>query len=288
MAKSDPLLTQRRDIARRIDRVLGEHPDVSCIYVLGSVPSGHVDDRSDVGIAVVSLEMPLPVSVRENLLGHIGAGWQFYRSNSDDPLWKGNAMPEKGDEGEVDGVRVEVQYQAAPDISRIVDQVVSQGAITTKQVPVRPYTLIGMLRRAWVLRDKDGVFEGWLKQTDTYPRLLKLKILRQFVPVLQEHAADFREYAERRAVGPSTHPFFLSRASDAMASILYALNDMYDPADKRAERTIMPALDELPRDFVARFKYVMEGPFDDGGAAKRSRAFSELAVEVLAMAEAEL
>ena len=39
-ASSKELLEKRREIAQRIDSVLGEHPDVTAIYVLGSVASG--------------------------------------------------------------------------------------------------------------------------------------------------------------------------------------------------------------------------------------------------------
>ena len=85
--------------------------------------------------------------------------------------------------------------------------------------------------------------------------------------------------------GQACFLFFLTRADDALHSILYALNDLYDPAEKRAERTILPTLPNVPRDFLARYSYVLQGPFDDAGAMERARLFGELADEVLGMAE---
>ena len=287
MSDSGSLLAPRRAIARRIDRLLGERPEVSCVYVFGSVASGHVDERSDVDIAVVSPTETLPVSEWKGVLTQIGSRWRFDESNSDDPVWAGNALPATGDDGVVDGIRVEIVYQRASDISEVVDEVVNRGAITIGRVPFRPYTLVGMLRCAWLLRDKAGEFAGWLDQTKTYPGHLRRNILRHFVPILRENAEALKENAERR-VGPGPQLFFLTRASDALTSILYALNDVYDPADKRAERTILPTLANAPRDFVARYGYVLEGPFDDAGALERSGAFSELAHEVVDMAKADI
>jgi hypothetical protein len=227
------------------------------------------------------------VHAREKLLSPMGTNWRFGAQWSDDPIWKGNAMPSDGDEGLVDGVEVGIIYQSAPAISHVIHDVISHGAITTEEIPFRPYTLIGLLRRAWVLRDKEAVLEKWLEQTATYPRLLKLNILRRFIPILRENAGAMREYAERR-LGPSLQLSFLTQASDALDSILYALNELYDPADKRAQLEVLPTLAEVPRDFLARYNYVLEGPFDDAGALERAAAFGDLAAEVLEMAGSEM
>jgi hypothetical protein len=44
----------------------------------------------------------------------------------------------------------------------------------------------------------------------------------------------------------------------------------------------------VPRDFIARYRRVLEGPFDERGAIERAREFEELANDVLDLAEAEL
>ena len=283
MTRTQQLLDQRREIARRIDRALGERPDVTAVYVLGPVASSRVDERSDVDISVVCRSSVLPEDTRRQLLSQIGTDWQIPRSWSNDPIWHGNAMPTDGDRGVVDGVTVELMYQSAPTLSRVVEQVVNEGAITTAEIPFRPYTLVGMLRQAWLLRDSDGLFKGWLEQTSTYPNLLKLNVLHHFVPILRENAEAIKECAERRW-GASVYIFFLTRGFDAMEGILYALNEMYDPADKRAEPTILPTLANVPPDFLARYTYVVEGPFDQAGALEWARAFENLTADVLRLA----
>ena len=287
MTHTHTLLERRRGIARKIGDALAGHPDVTAVYVLGSVASGHVDERSDVDVSFVCRAELLPLEERRRLLSPIGPDWRFDQPASDDPVWSGNAMPAQEDEGVVDGVPVQIIYQSATDISQVVDEVVNLGAITTSRVPDRPYTLIGMLRRAWLLSDKDGLFRGWMEQTATFPDLLRRNILRASLPILRENAGELKEYAERR-LGPSLFIFFLTRADDALHSILYALNDVYDPAEKRAECTILPTLRNVPRDFLARYSYVLQGPFDDSGAMERARLFAELADEALSMGEAQM
>ena len=286
-AGSKELLEKRREIAQRIDSVLGKHPDVTAIYVLGSVASGRVDERSDVDLGVVCRSQTMSESDRKELLSPIGSDWQFGRPSSQDPVWDGDAMPSDGDKGLVDGIPVEMMYQSAADISEVIDEVVSRGAIATRKIPFRPYTLIGMLRHALVLRDSDGLFRVWLEQTSAYPKLLKQNVLRRFAPILKENAEALTESAERRH-GTATVLFFLVRASDALTSILYAVNDVYDPADKRAGTTVLPTLANVPRDFMSRFDHILQGPFDDNGALERARAFEDLATEVLSLADAQI
>ena len=232
-------LENRRDIARRIDGLMGGRPEVTAVYVLGSVASDQADERSDVDISFVYNHAPPPLSTRRELLSRIGSGWQPDTPNSDDPMWAGNAMPDVGDIGVVEGVRVEVIYQASQLISEVLGEVLDRGAITTPKMPDRPYTLAGLVQRAWVLRDKDGLLRGWIGRTQTYPALLKRNVLRHFIPVLRENAEALTDSAER-GYGANTYLFFLTRATDSMDSVLYALNETYDPADKRAQLSVLP------------------------------------------------
>ena len=275
------LLEKRRNIARRIDALLGEHPGVTSVYVFGSVASGHVDEQSDVDITLVCRSNILPLSVRKETLTSIGSDWQFDDPLLDNPIW------DVQDNIVVDGIRVELHYQTAPAISNVLDQVVQNGATTTEKVPRRPYTVAALVQRAWLLRDKDGVFHRWLEQTEVYPQRLKLNILRHYAPILRDSVEEFKTSAERQ-LGPLVSHFFLFFGADALTSLLFALNEMYDPADRREERTILPTLPRVPRDFISRFTYVLEGPFDDPGALKRALAFEKLASEVLGLADYQM
>jgi hypothetical protein len=58
---------------------------------------------------------------------------------------------------------------------------------------------------------------------------------------------------------------------------------MYDPAERHAERVILPRLKRVPARFTARLTEVLQGPFDDAGAIYRARIFEKLAADVLTL-----
>ncbi len=82
---------------------------------------------------------------------------------------------------------------------------------------------------------------------------------------------ELQDYA-RRNIGPSAFLFHLGRVSDAIETILYAVNEHYDPATKRSEQELAK-LTVIPGEFVERFVRILEGPFDHKG---RQRVVDEL------------
>jgi predicted nucleotidyltransferase len=273
-------LERRRAVARRVDRAFADHPEVSAVLVFGSVASGEVDEHSDVDLLVVSRARLLPLGARRRVLSGLGAGWVF-RDRTDHNRLFANA--DTG--GVVDGVPVEVHYQTVPWMSSVLGQVLGRGAITTAALPFRPYTLPGLLRRAWLLTDNDGAVARWREQAAVFPEALRENILRRFVPVLRGHAEELCAGAER-GLGARVFVFHLDRAEDALFSVLWALNGVYDPADKRAEQVVLPGLARAPADLLPTLNRVLEGPFDRDGALGRARLFAQLADAVLEMAEA--
>jgi predicted nucleotidyltransferase len=276
------LLERRRAVARRVEHAFADHPGVSAVLVFGSVASGDVDERSDVDLLVVGRSRPMPLGARRRVLSGLGSGWVFRDRRNPNPLF---ADADTG--GVVDGVPVEVHYQTAPWIAAVLGQVLGRGALTTARLPFRPYALPGLLQRAWLLTDKDGAVARWREQAAVFPETLRANLLHRFVPVLREHAEELSAGAER-GLGARVCVFHLDRAVDALFSLLWALNGVYDPADKRAELTVLPRLGRAPAALLPTLARVLEGPFDRGGALIRARLFRELADAVLRMAEAEV
>jgi predicted nucleotidyltransferase len=277
-----PRLESRRATARRVAHALAEHRGVSAVLVFGSVASGHVDERSDVDLLVVGRSRPPPLGARRRVLSGLGSGWRLGDRGDRNPLF---ADADTG--GVVDGVPVEVHYQTATWIAAVLGQVLGHGALTTAELPFRPYTLPGLLQRAWLLADKDGAVARWREQAAVFPDALRANLLGRFVPLLREHAEELGAGAER-GLGARVFVFHLDRAMDALFGVLWALNGVYDPADKRAELTALPRLGRAPTDLLPTLARVLEGPFDPGGALARARLFGQLAEAVLRMAEAEV
>ena len=275
---------RRREVAHRIDQALGDHPNVAAVFVFGSVAYGHTDAKSDVDVGIVCQPDVLDPSSRGCLLSSVNPGWTIdYRTESD----PAQAIWDSYDKGTVDGVEVEVHYMTVAKVSRVLEQVVDHGAITTDDVPFRPYRLGSLLQRAWMLRDKQGVFEAWRDWTTGYPPRLKRNILTHNMPVLLDSVDEMKTSAERR-LGPGIFLFFLMHGVHAIDSIAFALNEVYDPTSRWAERDVLPVLTNLPNDFLARYNYVLEGPFDAEGALERSHVFEDMANDILHMAEEEL
>jgi hypothetical protein len=273
-------LRKRRNIAQRVNEAFNHCPEVSSVLVFGSVASGQVDERSDVDMLIICRSSILPISTRERILSQIGSNWLFHKQYS--PLFVDCDV-----NGLVAGILVEVHYQTTPWISEVLNEVLGYGAITTEKLPFRPYTLPALLQRGLLLKDKDGTIKQWREQARNFPKVLKLNILRHFIPILHEKLAELKATAER-GLGSRSFIFFLNSAVDALTSILFAVNETYDPADRRAEQTILPTLPYVPQDFISTLTKVLEGPFDKVGALQRAQAFEGLALEVLRTAEAEL
>ena len=107
------------------------------------------------------------------------------------------------------------------------------------------------------------------------------------MPLLKDALEELNSSAER-GLGPAIFMFFLMHGHHALTSILFALNDTYDPASRWDESKVLLRLTNVPAAFPSRYREVMEGPFDDVGACQRFRLFESLAKEVLDMAEVAL
>ena len=268
-------LERRRVVAEGMAQQLGEVPNVIAILVFGSVASGHVDETSDIDILVIC-EPDIPDA--EMRRGTLVGSWTFETRKGDAlfPVLEEGISPE--------GIAMTLHYQRVAWIDAVLEEVLGKGAITTKLLPFRPYTLVGLLNRAWVLEDKLGTVAAWRARTATFPPPLRRNLLAYFVPLLREHTAELLANTRRR-LGPVTYIFNLNWAVDAMAGILYALNGIYDPAARRAERTLCPHFEVAPDNFSVRLEAILQGPFDDEAALQKAQRFAELASEVLTLAE---
>ena len=273
---NSPELFQRQELSREVATALEPNPDILAVLVFGSVAFGEVDAASDVDIFVVCNDVP-PVQTRTGLVSPLDLRLE-------------HTAHEGGLFGTVDelshhsSLELTLHYQRADWLEAVVTEVLA-GAVTTQNVPFRPYTFLGLLQQSQVLLDKRELVAGWLERSRTYPPRLKENILNTFVPQLQDHAAELTETATR-GLGARTFLFHLNWGVDALTGVLLALNEQYDPASKRFESSVLPLLTHKPDDFDRRLYNILVGPFDEDGMYGRARAFQTLADEVLAVAKA--
>ena len=265
-------LTRRRELSREVAAALEPHPNILAVLVFGSVASGEVDAASDIDMFVVCSDVP-PVQIRTALVSTLEL--QLEHTAHDGGLFG------VVDELHRDSFKLELHYQRRDWLEAVVTEVLT-GAITTVNVPFRPYTFLGLLHQSQILLDKRGFVAEWLERSRTYPPRLKENLLATFVPQLQDHAAELTETATR-SLGARTFLFYLNWGVDALTGVLLALNEQYDPASKRFESSVLPLLARKPENFDFRLHNVLVGPFDEEGMLERARAFQTLADEVTEM-----
>ncbi|MGH2558323.1 MAG: nucleotidyltransferase domain-containing protein [Thermomicrobiales bacterium] len=267
-------LLHLRAVAKHVGQTFASHPATSAILVFGSVAHGQVDKLSDVDLLIACRSAVPPLADRKEILNAIGSEWRFDRQH------EGSLFRVVDEDGHVADVSVTVHYQTIAWIDAVLDAVLEYGAITTEQMPFRPYTVPALFQRAWVLLDRDGDVARWRAASTNYPSLLQVNILRHVVPDLREHVDELMRTADR-GLGARNFIFFLNAAVDDLTSILFALNGVYDPADRRMHTTIVPFLPYLPTGYVATMTEVLEGPFDLNGALRRAQLFERLAMDVV-------
>ncbi len=273
-------LQKRYEIACRLADLLGAHQAVSSVLVFGSLAHGDVDERSDVNLFAVCRPEIMLVAERMRLLSQVGSDWRFGGQLNENPPFATSDT-----DGIVNGVPVSLHYQTASWVSNVLREVLQKGVLTTRLMPSRPSMLPALLQQGWLLLDKGKVVRKWRDQAQPFPWQLKLNLLQHYVPLLRANLEALTASAERH-LGSRLFLFYLNQAVDALVSVLFAVNEVYEPGDRRAERNILLTLEKAPKDFLTRFTEVLEGPFNESGMLYRVRLFQQLAMEALNIAEA--
>jgi hypothetical protein len=101
-------------------------------------------------------------------------------------------------------------------------------------MPFRPYTMLSLVDTGVVLYDPAGVMAGLRQRVRPYPAVLQANIVRAYEPLMVAGVVELQDYA-RRDIGPDALLLPLVRVMDALSSLLYAVNECYDPATQRSE-----------------------------------------------------
>jgi hypothetical protein len=228
------------------------------IVCFGSYALGTWDAESDLDLYVICEPTVIPEATRHRLFARIPGVTALHLQYAT-PGWS-NAWAPHVDRLRVEPFTFDLAYTTHDWITHVVQRVRTEGALTLPEMPFRPYTVLGLLAHAIPLYDPQGLVDNLWAQLSPYPAALQANLLGAFLPIMTEGLAELCDYT-RRHIGPSAFLFHLGRVCDAMVSVLYALNEHYDPATKRPEQELHK-LTVLPDQFVARFVRLLEGPFD--------------------------
>jgi len=276
-------LSKRYAIACLIAGLLIAHKSVLSVIVLGALAQGSVDKNTGIDFLIICRSAIMSMNEREQALTQIGGTWLFGCQLHDNRVFADTDIGELVTEN----VQVNIHYQTTSWVSSTLKEVFVRDAMTIKHMPDYHYTFIAFLQRGWLLYDKRNVVRKWRESVVSFHRHLKVNVLEHLIPRLRQSQSELEVSAEH-GFGPWVFLHYLDEAVDALISILFALNEVYEPEDRRVANNNLLILNKVPNAFLKRLTEVLEGPFDDKGALYRAQLFQHLTTEVLKMAEIEL
>jgi hypothetical protein len=160
-----------------------------------------------------------------------------------------------------------------------VDKVTADGATSIPELPFRPYTVLGLLANAITLYDPERFIQALKAKLYPYPPKLKDNLIQENLPILLDRLNELQDCA-LRGISNTSFLFHLWQACDAFISILFAINEQYDPATKRPERDFSK-FKVAPANLAARYEKLLEGPFDRAGKRQTVEEFQKLVRDLM-------
>ena len=242
---------------------------VRAILCFGSYAMGTFDEYSDLDLFVFCEPEVVSASERQRVLEGVQGVTHFEESDTA-AGWDSQWSPQS-DSFCMNEDRFEILYNTTDWIKTVVRRVTQEAATSIPEQKFRPYTMLGLLENGIILYDS----RSWLKHLVDclypYPAPLKQRLITDSLHTLKDCLAELKD-GVKRGFGLTFFHFFFHRMCDALYTLLFALNEKYDPAVKRPEMEY-EKLSVLPPSFLERYTKLLEGPFDKSG---RQRAINEL------------
>ena len=246
---------------------------VGAILCFGSYAMGTFDGCSDLDLFVFCEPEIVPAADRRRVLKSVEGVANFEETQG--ALGWDNQWSPQVDRFRVNGAQFEISYNTLDWISTVVRRVTHEGATSIPEQKFRPYTMLGLLENGVVLYDPDLFLGHLIERLYPYPAQLKGRLISDSLHTLKDCLAELKD-GVKRGFGPTFFHFFFHRMCDALYTLLFAVNEKYDPATKRPE-VEYEKLNILPPNFLHRYTALLEGPFDTLG---RQRIVQELEILV--------
>ena len=243
--------------------------DVRAILCFGSYAMGTFDEHSDLDLFAFCEPEVVSASERRRILEGIPDVSHF--EESDTAAGWDNQWAPQIDHFRVSGTQFEISYNTVDWIRTVVRRVTQESATSIPEQKLRPYTMLGLLDNGIILYDPCLVLKNLIDCLYPYPVQLKKKLISDSLHTLKDCLEELKD-GNKRGFGLTFFHFFFHRMCDALYTLLFALNEKYDPAVKRSE-VEYEKLSILPSNFLERYTKLLEGPFDENG---RQRAINDL------------
>lgn len=246
---------------------------VGAILCFGSYAMGTFDEYSDLDLFAFCEPAIVPAADRRRVLKSVDGVANFEESQGA-VGWDSQWSPQV-DRFRVNDTRFEISYNTADWIGTVVKRVTQEGATSIPEQKFRPYTMLGLLENGIILHDPNSFLRSLIDRLYPYPVQLKEQLISDSLHTLKDCLVELKD-GVKRGFGLTFFHFFFHRMCDALYTLLFAVNEKYDPAVKRPEIEY-EKLSLLPPNFLERYTELLEGPFDKNG---RQRAIRELEILV--------
>jgi predicted nucleotidyltransferase len=256
----------------RIDRVITALSGIDAIkgaLCFGSYAMGTFDEQSDIDLYVFCHP---DIVTPEDRLGAFEMidGVTELQIEHQGPIWDNQWCP-AGDTFRLHGVVVDVGWNTIDWIRTVIQKVSEEGSTSFPELRFRAHTVLGLLANSVILLDPETILQRMKSELYPYPPRLKQALLRESLSILKESLGDMRNYVDR-GIGNTAFHFHLERVLQALRTIIFALNERYDPATKRIEQAYA-TMNRLPRGFMTRYNRILKIPLTGKG---RRELVSEL------------
>lgn len=249
---------------------------VQAILCFGSYAMGTFDEYSDLDLFVFCEPDIVCASERRRVLESVQGVTHF--EESDTAMGWDNQWSPQGDSFRVAGTGLEISYNTIDWIRTVVRRVTQEGATSIPEQKFRPYTMLGLLEHGIILYDPYSFLKHLNDCLYPYPVQLKGMLISDNLCTLKDCIAELKD-GVKRGFGLTFFHFFFHRMCDALYTLLFAVNEKYDPAVKRAE-VEYEKLRILPPNFLERYAKLLEGPFDKNGRQRTIRELETLVTEI--------
>ena len=249
---------------------------IRAILCFGSYAMGTFDEYSDLDLFAFCEPEIVPAADRRRVLKRVEGATDFEESQG--ALGWDNQWSPQVDQFCVNGTRFEISYNTAGWIRTVVKRVTQEGATSIPEQKFRPYTMLGLLENGIVLYDSNSFLKHLIDCLYPYPAQLKQRLISDSLDTLKDCLAELKD-GVKRGFGLTFFHFFFHRMCDALYTLLFAINEKYDPATKRPE-VEYEKLSLLPLNLFGRYTKLLEGPFDTHGRLRTVQELEILVTEI--------
>lgn len=226
----------------------------NAILCYGSYAYNLQDAKSDIDLLILVKNLPSQFS-RRRIYKKI-AGLKIISMGDDKTIGENN-WTLRNDVLDFEGIKIEPGFNTPAWLKKVMTSLLQKNEITCKSMPFRPYTMLGLIETSVILFEKNYFITNIRKKIRPFPLKLKRAIVEQNYSLMNDNYQEFVTNVDRK-IGFIAFQFQVCMFVDAVLQLLFVINDVYDPASKRAE-ALLDQYKYIPKGFLEFVEKTLPG-----------------------------